>query len=203
MSAIATVHPAPPGDLDWAPTPLHRLTVDRYEAMVGSGVFSERDRFHLINGCLGTKMARKTPHVVADMLCGAALDRAMPPGWHVRPAKPLRLPTVDSEPGPDRCVVRGTIRDHLARHPGPDDAALVVEVSDSSLAEDRELAAIYGRAGVPLYWIINLVDRRVEVYSRPGPNGHAALEVLAPGHALSVAIDGQEVGTIAAAELLP
>jgi Uma2 family endonuclease len=55
---------------------------------------------------------------------------------------------------------------------------LVVEVADSSLNDDRMQADIYGRAGVPAYWIINLIDRRVEVYSDSGPSGYQSLGVL-------------------------
>ena len=61
----------------------------------------------------------------------------MPAGLALRAAKPVRLPAQDSQPEPDRCVVRGTIDDYDERHPGPDDIALLVEVADSSLADDR------------------------------------------------------------------
>ncbi len=80
--------------------------------------------------------------------------------------------------------------------PGPDDIALVVEVSEASLADDRKMAQVYGNAGIPIYWIINLVDGHVEVYSNPVPAGYAAMDVLMPGHVLSVVIDNVEVGRI-------
>ena len=122
---------------------------------------------------------------------------------YIRVAKPIRLPTESSEPEPDRCVVRGGIRDYSARHPGPADLALVVEVADSSLEDDRMQADIYGRAGIPVYWIFNLIDRQVEVYSKPGPAGYQSLEVYVPPHVLTVLINGVEVGEIRVAEILP
>ena len=74
---------------------------------------------------------------------------------------------------PDRCVVSGSARNYLSKHPGPADVVLVVEVADSSLADDRELGArVYGPARLPVYWIVNLVDRQVEVYTSPGPGGY-------------------------------
>jgi Uma2 family endonuclease len=118
-------------------------------------------------------------------------------------AKPIRLPTVSSEPEPDRCVVRGSIRDYSARHPGPSDLALVVEVADSRLDDDRKQADIHGRAGIAVYWIINWIDRQVEVYSKPGPSGYESLEVFAPPHVLTVMIDGVEVGEVPVAEISP
>ena len=87
--------------------------------------------------------------------------------------------------------------------PGPDDVALIVEVADSSLEEDRKMAVIYGRAGIPIYWIIDLVDGQVEVYSNPGPTGYGSMDVLMPGHVLSLVIDGAAVGQIRVSDLLP
>ncbi len=190
-------------DPTWVPSSLYRVTVEQYEAMVDSGIFTGRDKVHLINGYLVAKMTQNTPHATADDLCGDRLDRMIPPGWYVRVAKPIRLPSESSEPQPDRCVVRGGIRDYSTRHPGPSDIALIVEVADSSLGDDRNMAHVYSRAGIPIYWIINLIDRQVEVYSNPGPSGYQSLDVLVPPHVLNVVIDGAEVGEIAVADILP
>ncbi len=206
MLTVALTQSMPlPVDPGWVPSSLYRLTLEQYEAMADAGIITGRDRVHLINGFLVAKLTQHTPHSTSDILCGAELDRVIPPGWHVRPAKPIRIPSPgrDSKPEPDRCVARGGARDYSRRDPGPADVALVVEVSDSSLDDDRKQSEIYGRAGIPFYWIVNLVDGQVEVYSNPGPSGYQALEVLAPGHVLSVIIDGVEVGRIPVADILP
>jgi Uma2 family endonuclease len=192
-----------PDRAGWVPSPLYRMTVDEYEAMVASGAFQGRNRFHLINGYLVEKMTRKPPHTVADDLCGRELVRVLP-GWYIRGDKPVRLRGQDSEPEPDRCVVRGTPRDYEDRHPGPGDIALIVEVADSSLAADRKLATeVYGPAGIAVYGIVNLIDRQVEVYTGPGPQGYASTGVFAEGQSVPVVIDGQEYGRIAVEEILP
>jgi len=208
MSTIAPTPPtAQPADPDWVPEPLGRLTLDQYEAMVEAGILTARDRMMLINGCLVEKMTHSPPHAIADELCGEALRPLLPAGWSLRTAKPVRIPRPaperDSEPEPDRCVVRGTTRDYEDRHPGPGDIALAVEVSRSSLAADRKMAGIYGRAGIPVYWLIDVVNRQVEVFSQPGPAGYAAVEVLAPGHVLTVVFDGVEVGEIPIEDIMP
>ena len=195
--------PMPTALPDWIPSPLYRLTVEQYEAMADAGIFGDRGRVQLINGCLVEKMTHHPPHSIADDLCGEALRLAFPPGWYIRPGKPVRIPGLASMPEPDRSVARGSIRDYGGRHPGPDELALVVEVSDSSLDADRKMAEIYGKARIPAYWIVNLVDGQVEVYSDPGPDGYRSHEVLAPGHVLRVTIDGVEVGEIAVADILP
>ena len=76
-------------------------------------------------------------------------------------------------------------------------------MSVSSLDKDRAMADIYGQAGIPVYWIIDVDDGQVEVYSNPGPSGYQSHEVLAPGHVLRVVVDGVEVGEIAVADILP
>ena len=106
-------------------------------------------------------------------------------------------------PRPDLAIVRGDWRTYLTRYPEPADTALVVEVSYTSLDEDRAMADIYGAGDIPVYWIVNLVDGQVEVYTDPGPDGYRSHEVLAPGHTLRVVLDGVEVGEIAVADILP
>ena len=106
-------------------------------------------------------------------------------------------------PEPDRCVVRGVIRDYSQRPPGPGDVGLVVEVADSSLGEDRKLAQIYGGSGIPVYWIVNLVDRQVEVYTLPYGAGYHSRQDITPGHDVPVVLDGVEIGRIAVNDLLP
>ena len=124
--------------------------------------------------------------------------------YFVTAAKPIRLPRQASEPEPDRCVVRGAIRDYENRHPGPDDIALVVEVADSSLAGDRQMATqVYGPAGILVYWIVNLVQRQVEVYTSPGPQGYGSCVIFTEGQSIPVVIDGQPCGHLAVADILP
>jgi Uma2 family endonuclease len=205
-STIAPSQPTfPASDPEWIPSRLYRMTVDEYEAMVESGGLKSRNGFHLINGYLVAKMTQSPPHRVADELCGAELGRVVPAGrYHVAAAKPVRLPGRDSEPEPDRCIVRGTIRDYEDHHPAPDEIALVVEVADSSLADDRTLATkVYGPAGIRVYWIVNLVDRQVEVYTDPDPLGYCSTEVFREGQSIPVVIDGQPIGRIAVADILP
>jgi Uma2 family endonuclease len=79
----------------------------------------------------------------------------------------------------------------------------MIEVAKSSLDDDRVMAGSYGRAGIPCYWIINVIDGQVEVCSNPGPSGYGSVEALAPPHVLLVVIDGVEVGAIPVADLLP
>jgi len=140
--------------------------------MVDSGVFTERDRFQLINGFLVAKVPKKRPHMIACDKIGHMLERTIPGGWHVMPDGPVRLPP-GSEPQPDFAVVRGKPEDYPVLAPEPDDLALVVEVVASNVSEDRKLASVYGGAGIPVYWIVNLKARQVEVYTLQQQGGYA------------------------------
>jgi Uma2 family endonuclease len=85
---------------------------------------------------------------------------------------------------------------------------LVVEVADATLAEDQGLKLrVYARAGIPVYWIVNVNQRKVEVHSRPTGTAddpaYAARQDYVAGSELPVEVDGKQIGTIAVAELLP
>jgi Uma2 family endonuclease len=136
----------------------------------------------------------------------AALEAVMPPGW--RPRVQLPTTTADSEPEPDLAIVRHPRRQRRQSHPTPADVALVIEVADSSLADDRRLKyRIYARASISVYWIVNLVDRRVEVFSRPsGPSAEPAFAVrhiFGLRKSVPLVIGGKEVSAIPVRDLLP
>jgi Uma2 family endonuclease len=170
--------------------------------MVQSGVFTKRDRFVLINGYLVTKVTKNPPHVLATDNVRDLLKGLISSGWWIRIEAPVRLPP-KSEPEPDVSTARGDKNRYTNRHPGPSDLALVVEVSDATLDDDRDLVAVYGPAGIAIYWIVNLVDQQVEVYTGPSPEGYSSCEVFEPGQSLPVVLDGVEVGRIDVADFLP
>ena len=110
----------------------------------------------------------------------------------------------DSEPEPDIVVIRGKARDFASRHPRPGEAGLVVEVSDPSLSRDRGYKRqFYGEAGIPYYWIANLIDRRIEVYSEPANGDYTVRRDYAPGEAIPLILDGVAVAQIGTGDLIP
>jgi hypothetical protein len=190
---------------------LYRMPLDIYDRAAEIGLLGPCDRTELLDGLLVTKMSREPPHVLAACLTWEALARAVPAGWYVKKEDPVGLPSGpsghDSEPEPDVSVVRGTARDYAARHPGPGDTALIVEVSESSLREDRSKLARYAWENIPVAWVVNLNDRVVEVYTRPSgpvaPAGYRDVTPCGPDDDVPVVIDGHEVGRVAARGLLP
>lgn len=142
-----------------------RWTRREYDRLIELGVLHEDEPIELLDGRLVVREPQNTPHATAVELVIEALRAALGPGWRVRPGLPLALDPL-SEPEPDVSIVRGTPRDSLDDHPAH--PVLVVEIADSSLRFDRTMKAmLYARAGVPDYWIVNLVDRVVEVHREP------------------------------------
>jgi Uma2 family endonuclease len=138
-----------------------------YERFVKLGLF-DRAPVELIGGQLIVAEPQGSYHVTALGAVDDALRAAIPPGWIVRAQMPLALDE-DSEPEPDVALVRGDRTDYRERHPAR--PALAIEVADSSLTFDREdKGSLYARAGIEEYWIVNLVDRLVEVYREPRPD---------------------------------
>lgn len=142
-----------------------RWTRVEYDNLIETGFLGPGDKIELLGGQLCVSEPQNSPHARAISLGLEAIQRALAPGWHVRVQMPIALDD-ESEPEPDLAVVSGGPRDY-ADHPSR--PALVVEVADSSLALDREhKGSLYARARLPEYWIVNLVDRVLEVYREPG-----------------------------------
>jgi Uma2 family endonuclease len=150
--------------------PRKRLfTRTELERMEDAGIFHPDERIELIGGELFQKeLPLKSPHATAIRLCEAALRNIFTEGYLVSVQLPLTLSERD-EPIPDVAVVPGTIRDYEKHHPST--ALLVVEVSETTLRFDRQVkASLYAWAGIPEYWIVNLVDAGGGGLSRASPD---------------------------------
>ena len=186
------------------PLPIARFSVEQYHRMLESGAFTEDDRLELIEGWVVHQTAKGPGHEYAVDQGEELLRACVPAGWHVRNQAPITL--TSSEPEPDLTVVRGDRGAYRQRHPVASEVALVVEVSDTSLETDRIKGKTYGRMGIAEYWIINLVDRCAEVYTQPDPaseTGYARRTIFRADEAIALHLAGQDLGTLAMAEILP
>jgi Uma2 family endonuclease len=193
MSTVATKLPG-------HSSPPRGMTIDEFEELEESlgGV-----RIELIDGRVFRRDEMKPPHVVTTGRTERAVESLLPSGRFIRKDEPIRIPDFN-EPFPDLAVAHGDLETYADRHPGPEDISLVIEISDASLGKDHGDKRInYGRAGIPVYWIVNLVERQIEVYSSPQPDGYAVRTVYRPGDYVAVVLDGAIVGQIAVAEILP
>ncbi len=151
----------------------HRWTREAYERLIERGALAPDERVELIEGEILDMTPQSAAHATVIRLASAALSRVLGDQYMVQVQLPLALGSL-SEPEPDISVVPGSPRDYRKAHPSL--ALLIVEVADTSLDYDREWkAGVYARAGVPEYWIINLIDRHVELYRNPEPDNDARL----------------------------
>ena len=190
------------------------LTVDQYHRMIASGILKEGEPTELIDGILvrkdrsdrgGTPMAHGPRHALTVKRTDRLLRSVETFGWHLHVQLPVTLSAIQ-EPEPDLAIVKGRAEDYLARHPGPDQIGLLVEVSDSTLEYDRTTKQrLYAVAGIILYWIINLVERQVEVYEQPlAAEGRYGLRTdFRPGQSVHFLVAPQQRIELAVNDILP
>jgi len=182
------------------------MTVDRYDRLAELGWFGDQ-RVELIEGRIVRMAAQLEPQVASVSLGAKAAARAFGAGYYVRFQAPL-VQGKFSKPEPDLAVVRGSERDYL-NSGTPTTALLVIEISDTTLRQDRgRKASIYARWGIADYWILNLVDRQLEVHRDPVRDrkykmgfGYASIQVVKPGDSIAPLAAPQAL--IAVADLLP
>jgi Uma2 family endonuclease len=161
-----------------------RFTVEEYYRMAEVGILEPGERVELIEGEIVRMAAIGSPHSgtvirLNRLLTAGAGDRAL-----VSVQNPVRLGRF-SEPQPDVALLRPRDDDYTTAHPGPGEVLLVVEVADTTLDYDREVKApLYAAAGIPEYWLVNLVDDAVEVYRQPEEGGYRESDRLKDGEVL-------------------
>lgn len=187
--SIATLEPRP-------------FTVDEYHAMGEAGLFTEDDRVELLDGIIIAMSPIGAPHAyvvnrLTELLLAAKLRAGLDVTVSVQ--NPLRLGPMQ-EPQPDVALLRG--EPSPERVPHGTDALLVIEVADSTLATDREIKGPrYAAAGIPELWIVDVQNRRIEVFRQPGAAGYAERRTAGPEDELTAAAL-PEAGAFAAADVL-
>ena len=147
------------------PLKQRRWRRDEYDRLVELGVF-DGEPLELIGGELIVAEPQYPYHASGISRVDYTIRAALPPGWMVRVQAPVSLDD-ESEPEPDVAVVPGGPDDYSEEHPAR--PVLMVEVAESSVSFDRRRkGSLYARAGITDYWIVNLVDRVLEVYREPG-----------------------------------
>ncbi|MCE9580416.1 MAG: Uma2 family endonuclease [Deltaproteobacteria bacterium] len=171
------------------------LRRSEYEQLIALGAFHD-EPIELVRGALVTMSPQGEPHAWSTAELHRSLVKQLDDEWQVRSHSGLAVAD-DSMPEPDVAVVPF---DPERRRPTA--AVLVVEVSFSSLRFDRGVkAALYAEAGVPTYWIVDLVGRRVHVHTEPRDGSYQRLATHPAGASLS--IDGLPGVVVATAPLFP
>jgi hypothetical protein len=185
--------------------PFYRLDIAQYHLMLDAGVFAVREQCELLEGLLVVRPIKAPRECYVMAKLEDMFDVVLPNQWRVRIRCGFTL--ADSEPEPDLLIVRGGDRTFEKRHPDVQDLGFVVEVGLDTLRHERFMARIYARNNIPIYWIVNLVDNIIEVYTQPsGPTenpDYASRQDFARGDSVPVVLDGVTIASLPVSDLLP
>jgi hypothetical protein len=204
--AAASRKTAAPAPLVKPPAPAgtpYRFSVKQYDRMIELGILGPDDRAELIEGVIRTKMSRNPPHDGTLGIINTRLVRLLPDEWVLRNQSAVAL--ARSEPEPDFAVVPGPDEKYLKRHPRAADVVLVIEVADSTRMSDRRYKGmLYAQAKIPEFWLVNLVEGCVEVYSQPkGGKSPAYSERrdYRKGESVPLILEGKELARLSVSDL--
>ena len=182
------------------PTGQAKISVEEFRRMRAADVFQGR-HIQLLDGEL-YEVGKNPPHNTAVIILAALLRQLLPlSSFHVREEKSVE-PWEFWWPEPDVAVVRGQPADYWGRYPGPADVPLIAEVCDTSVQDRTKKLAGYAQAGFPVYWILDINRRTLEVY-RLVAGSYILMACLFETESVDVVIDGAMHGQIAVADLLP
>jgi Uma2 family endonuclease len=162
---------------DQPKVPIYKLSVDKYEQMIRAGILTEDDQVELLHGVIRHKMP-PGPHHIAVV---NRLTRLLIQGLAGRAIVSVQNPIVlsDSEPEPDLTVLLSRTDDYATAKPRSGDVLLLIEVADSSLTVDRlTKMPLYAQAGIAECWIVNLLDRQIEVFRQPTAGEYVRITTL-------------------------
>jgi Uma2 family endonuclease len=183
-----------------------RLTVRQFEQILDTGMFEGR-HIELLGGEL-FEVTKNPPHDFAVLALAKKLEKLVPEEhWTIREEKAIQLDPF-WRPEPDITIAHGSYLNYQTRRPGPHEIELVIEITEASQDTDRGRKYHgYAASGLPAYWIVDLVNRVVEVHSKPTGSGNEAcydaVELFDETREIALVLSGQEYGRIAVKHILP
>lgn len=183
--------------------PVHRFLVAEYLRLVDEG-FYNRSRVELWEGWVVDRMTHGSLASSVIMILSELLRDLIDRDHSVR----IQLPLVCGEscPEPDIAIVQGSASQYRRKHPTAAETQLVIEVSDSTLADDRRhKQRIYARAGIPSYWIVNCSERQIESFTEPTGDTdeprYRQTQVIAMSESVLLKLQNRDLGLIPVAQL--
>ncbi len=158
-----------------------KWTLDDYHRMIAAGILVGRP-VELINGEIVEMAPEGESHAYTSDEAGEYLIYLLGDRAKVRQAKPITLPSSNSEPEPDIAIVQRLGRDYREHHPYPENIFWLIEYSNTSLSKDLEIKTrVYAAASIPEYWVINLRTLQLVVFRSPSDRGYQSRAVLIQG----------------------
>lgn len=195
-------------------TGMPRLNVQQFERLMDSGVLDPEVHYELLDGYVVLKNRAPTGEspmnigvrhsYVTDALSGKLHRELEGTGFSLRTQSPLSINEF-SQPEPDLAIIRGRGVDYSPLLPGSNSVVLLIEVSDSSLEADRgKKLEQYARERIPTYWIVNLRENQIEIYTAPvfGKQNYAQCQIFLEHQMVEISIPGREPFTLSVRTIL-
>jgi hypothetical protein len=200
MSTLTTIA-RPLERILYDPLALRRFSVSEYHKMFKTGILKPHDRVELLRGWIIKKMPPNPPHSGSVGRVNRRLARILPDDWSLRVQCPITLS--DSEPEPDSVLARGAEGTYDKRHPRAADIGVLMEVGDSTVLPDRrDKGAIYAQAKIAEFWLINVVKRKVEAYTKPRGGRYQKIKEYLETDTIPLILDGETIAHIPVRELI-
>lgn len=169
------------------------ISAEAYHLMIDAGILTEDDKVELLNGDIVFMSPVGSKHVAHLGLLTKLFLNLIDDKATILTQSPIGL-SDQSEPEPDLLLLNLNESFYNEGLPKPSDVILLVEISDSTLERDKEIKLpIYAKAGVPVYWIVNLVDKKIECYSSPQEDYYKHMEIFAPGDSIVLPVVEKEI----------
>jgi hypothetical protein len=181
---------------------LRQFSVAEYHKMIETGILRSGDGVELLEGWIVNKMTQNPPHRSSVSRVVRRINRVLPDDWTMQIQGPITLS--DSEPEPDIAIARGDEETYDARHPKPTEIGVLIEVGDSSVLLDRRYkGGLYAQARISEFWLINLVRRILEVYTKPRNGKYQKKVEYTETQKVPLILDGVKIAEIPISELMP
>lgn len=161
------------------------FTVKEYYKMAETGILHPDERVELLNGEIITMSPINSPHAGVVSHLYELLFVQLQGKTTINCQNPIHLADT-SEPEPDITVAHFKKDRYRSHHPKPEDIYFIIEVADSTLEKDRKAKRLlYAKAGIGEYWIVNVTERQIEVFSQPADGNYQIMQVVRLGEQLS------------------
>lgn len=169
-----------------APVRRRLFTAEEYHRLGEVGILRREDRVELVDGDIVLMSPIGTRHASCVDRLIVLMQRCFGDRGILRVQGPVRLNS-NSEPQPDLTVLKPRADFYASAHPQGDDILLAIEVADTSLRYDRDIKGrLYARTAVAEFWLVDLPNERIEVFSQPQADGYASSRVARRGERLPI-----------------
>ena len=169
-------------------------TITRYQVAIAAGLLTKNDAVELLAGKLYKHIPEDNRHAATIRLLTHYFTNRLSKALLISPEQPIALGETDSQPEPNLVVCRHQADYYSIAPPKPNNILLTIEVAENSLIRARHLKApLYARSLLPEYWIINLKEEQVEIYTQPSGERYGRLSTHARGTTFESPFNGLTV----------